>query len=198
MKLYNDWYMMMNKVTGVELYGELKRAALKCDCKMFFHQMQCLHVWFVMHVEGHVDLAAVCEALPRRNKVSKERLTLAPLFGKSLCAKCDAQVNTSAAAKKGKGKRAELAASKARALQKATAAAKKRKGGGMEGGVKTASTFVGRDVEAERVARRMGGGARGGEKIRRGEGSGRGARVGGGGRITHILPDDPLRDHGLR
>lgn len=71
--------------------------------------------------------------------------------------------------------------------------------GGGKGG-KAASTFVGKDVEAERVARRMGGGAGGGGKRRReeGEGSGRGARVGGRGRITHILPDDPLRDHGLR
>ena len=35
-------------------------------------------------------------------------------------------------------------------------------------------------------------------KRKRGEGSGRGALLPGGGRITHILPDDPIRDHGLR
>lgn len=135
LKLYNDWYMMVHKVTGLELYGELKRAALKCDCKMFYHQLQCLHVWLVMHVKGHMDLAAVCEALPRRTKVSNERLSLAPLFAKSLCAKCDAQVSAAAKKGKGKGKRDEFAASKARALKKAlAAAAKKKKGKHVAGG----------------------------------------------------------------
>ena len=179
LKLYNDWYMMVHKVTGLELYREgMNRAALKCDCKMFFHQLQCLHVWLVMHVEGYIDLDVVCKALPRRNKVSKERLSLAPLFSKGLCARCDAEVAPSAKKKKKKNK---------------------KKGKNVEGGGgKSSSTFVGKDVEAERVARQMSGGTSAGEKRKRGEGSGRGALLPGGGRITHILPDDPIRDHGLR
>ena len=91
LKLYNDWYLMMNTVHGVENIGELGRVALSCDCKMFYHALQCLHVWLVMHVEGKIDLEEVCEALPRRTKRSKSRLTLSPLLG-NLCGRCEGEM----------------------------------------------------------------------------------------------------------
>ena len=82
---------MVNKITGVDNLAERGRMALMCDCKMFYHQLQCLHVWVVLHYEGKIDLVEVCKELPKRTKRSKVRLTVAPLLG-NICAKCEGEV----------------------------------------------------------------------------------------------------------